>query len=310
MGHDLEDLVRDWIEGPNSEAGVRFSYQAREHYPPAVMHWLTVYCAPPRTVGGDLVHDLYAHRGPVVREPDPDLYLHPTSQALQNWAISYRKAARSRDAACGAVRSFYRWLQTVPDEHGMPLVPVGTHKTLRLRDGRFARGEPGRTLLTGDQCRHLAQAADRYRGPHAERERAFVYLLLNHYLHGAHDSAHVLRPGQITAMRTTGRVTEQARTTWRVPQKNAATDATAPQHIHPDAVLAIEEYMPHRAAPARGADEQFLFTTRNGNPLDQKAAVRTVRKVAETHPLLAEHARGLSADAIAHSPAAEAPGET
>ncbi|MET9694797.1 hypothetical protein ABZY81_41490 [Streptomyces sp. NPDC006514] len=59
--------------GPNSEANGYFSYQALEHYRPAVLHWLTVACG-------------------LDGRPNPDLYLQPTPMALQNWAIGYATA--------------------------------------------------------------------------------------------------------------------------------------------------------------------------------------------------------------------------
>ncbi|MFG2298979.1 hypothetical protein [Streptomyces sp. NPDC048603] len=53
-------------------------------------------------------------------------------------------------------------------------------------------------------------------------------------------------------MRLTGRHHEQHRTTWDVPQKNAASDATRLQPIHHDAVRAIDEYLPLRATALPG----------------------------------------------------------
>ncbi|MFD6984471.1 hypothetical protein ACFWAX_27760 [Streptomyces sp. NPDC059956] len=95
MDHDVAaELVEEWPAGPNSEASGHFSYQALAHYRPAVLHWLTVGCG----AGGGV--------------PDADLYLRPTPAALQDCAVGYAGAARSRDAACGAVPSFYRWLET------------------------------------------------------------------------------------------------------------------------------------------------------------------------------------------------------
>ncbi|MFF7081772.1 hypothetical protein ACFZBM_32635 [Streptomyces lavendulae] len=288
MDQDVARLVGEWLAGPNSEASGFFGYQAVEHYRPAVLHWLTVGCG---TAG----------------RPDPDLYLHPTPMALQNWAIGYAVAARSRDAACGAVRSFYRWAETPAASGGPELVPVGTARSLQFqRGGNFAAGLPGRELLTPDQCRWLAQAADRYTGTRREsphRARGLVYLCLNHYLWGQHHADHVLRPGQITAMRLSGRHQEQHRTTWDVPQKNAASDATRLQPIHHDAVRAIDEYLPHRAT-ARD-DTGHLFTTVNGRPLEPQSLIRILRTVAATHPDLEEVAPTLSADAVTHSPAAQ-----
>ncbi|WP_405942988.1 hypothetical protein [Streptomyces sp. NBC_00207] len=61
--------------------------------------------------------------------------------ALQDWAIGY--AARSRDAACGAGRSFYRWAQTPAAAGGPARVPAGTAKSLQFRrGGNCAAGEP------------------------------------------------------------------------------------------------------------------------------------------------------------------------
>lgn len=160
-------LVEEWLAGPNSEASGHFSYQAVEHYRPAVLHWLTVGCG--------------AESG----LPNPELHLRPTPAALQEWAVGYAGAARSRDA-CGAVRSFYRWLETPAGAGGPGLVPIGTARSLQFqRGGNFAAGLLGRELWTPDQCRWLAQAADRYQGTRREgphRARALVYLCLNHYL--------------------------------------------------------------------------------------------------------------------------------
>ncbi|MEV7616170.1 hypothetical protein [Streptomyces sp. NPDC089799] len=286
MNHDVAGLVETWLAGPNSEANGYFGYQAVEHYRPAVLHWLTTGCG---TDG----------------QPDPDLYLQPTPMALQNWAIGYAVAARSRDAACGAVRSFYRWMETAAPA-GPGLVPAGTARSLQFRrGGNFSAGLPGRDLLTADQCRWLAQAADRYPGTTRERPpraRALVYLCLNHYLWGRHHEDDILRPGQITAMRLTGRHQEQHRTTWDVPQKNAASDATRLQPVHHDAVRAIDEYLPLRAAAV--PDTGHLFTTVNGNPLEPQSVLRVLRAVAATHPDLEDIAPTLSADAITHSPPA------
>ncbi|MEU5068891.1 hypothetical protein AB0G95_33145 [Streptomyces virginiae] len=204
MDHDVAALVEEWLAGPNSEANGYFSYQALEHYRHAVLHWLTIGCG---TDG----------------KPDPDLLPAATPMALQNWAVDYAAAARSRDAACGAVRSFYRWAQTPTADGGPGLVPPGTAKSLQFqRGGNFAAGLPGCELLTPDQCRWLAQAADRYPGTRREgphRARALVYLSLNHYLWGRHHNDDILRPGQITAMRLSGRHQEQHRTTWDVPRR-------------------------------------------------------------------------------------------
>ncbi|MDX2391111.1 hypothetical protein NJL88_13850 [Streptomyces sp. DK15] len=223
---------------------------------------------------------------------------------LQNWAIDYASAARSRDAACGAVRSFYRWAETPAAAGGPDLVPPGTAKSLQFQaGGNFAAGLPGRDLLTPDQCRWLAQAADRYPGTRREgpqRARALVYLSLNHYLWNRHSTDDILRPGQITAMRLNGRHQEQHRTTWDVPQKNAASDATRLQPVHHDAVRAIDEYLPQRAT-ARD-DTGHLFTTINGRPLEPQSLIRILRAVAATHPDLEDLAPNLSADATTHSP--------
>ncbi|WP_327286576.1 hypothetical protein [Streptomyces sp. NBC_01205] len=285
MDRDVTALVEEWLAGPNSEANGYFGYQAVEHYRPAVLHWFTIGCG-------------------LDGRPDPDLYLQPTPMALQNWAIGYAAAARSRDAACGAVRSFYRWAEIPTTASGPGLVPPGTAKSLQFqRGGNFAAGLPGRELLTPDQCRWLAQAADRYTGTRREgphRARALVYLCLNHYLWGRHSDDDILRPGQITAMRLTGRHQEQHRTTWDVPQKNAASDATRLQPVHHDAVRAIDEYLRHRASAL--PDSGHLFTTVNGRPLEPQSLIRILRQVAATHPDLEETAAKLSADAVAHSP--------
>ncbi|MEU7068150.1 hypothetical protein [Streptomyces sp. NPDC046161] len=211
---------------------------------------------------------------------------------LQNWAIDYATAARSRDAACGAVRSFYRWAET-PGPAGPALVPPGTARSLQFqRGGNFTASLPGRELLAPDQCRWLAQAADRYTGTRREgphRARALVYLSLNHYLWGRTSADDVFRPGQITAVRLSGRHQEQHRTTWDVPQKNASSDATRLQPVHHDAV----------------PDTGHLFTTVNGRPLEPMSVLRILRTVAATHPDLEEIAPKLSAGAIAHSPSGE-----
>ncbi|MCX5409817.1 hypothetical protein OHA37_38975 [Streptomyces sp. NBC_00335] len=279
-------LVEEWLAGPNSEASGHFSYQAVEHYRPAVLHWLTVGCG--------------AESG----LPNPELHLRPTPAALQEWAVGYAGAARSRDA-CGAVRSFYRWLETPAGAGGPGLVPIGTARSLQFqRGGNFAAGLLGRELWTPDQCRWLAQAADRYQGTRREgphRARALVYLCLNHYLGGRSSEADVLRPGQIAAMRLRGRHQEQHRTTWDVPQKNAASDATRLQPVHHDGVRAIDEYLPQRAAAL--PDTGHLFTTVNGRPLEPQSLLRILRSVAATHPDLEEAARTLSADAVTHSAA-------
>ncbi|MFD6987102.1 hypothetical protein ACFWAX_41615, partial [Streptomyces sp. NPDC059956] len=94
----------------------------------------------------------------------------------------------------------------------------GTARSLQFqRGGNFAAGLSGRELRTPDQCRWPAQAADRYQGTRREgpqRARALVYLCLNHYLWGRGSDEDVLRPGQIAAMRLSGRHQAQHRTTW------------------------------------------------------------------------------------------------
>ncbi|KOV13347.1 hypothetical protein ADK90_38270 [Streptomyces sp. XY413] len=225
--------------------------------------------------------------------------------ALQNWAIGYAAAARSRDAACGAVRSFYRWAQTPAAEGGPALVPPGTAKSLQFqRGGNSAAGLPGRELLTPDQCRWLAQAADRYpayavkapirprpglplpqplpRGPRPRGRRPATWA----------DHRHASE-----------RPPPRAAPTWDVPQKNAASDATRLQPVHHDAVRAIDEYLPHRATTRN--DTGHLFTTINGRPLEPQSLIRILRTVAATHPDLEEAAPRLSADAVTHSPPAQ-----
>ncbi|MGW7313935.1 hypothetical protein [Streptomyces sp. NPDC054865] len=101
-------------------------------------------------------------------------------------------------------------------------------------------------------------------------------------------------------MRLSGRHQEQHRTTWDVPQKNAASDATRLQPVHHDAVRAIDEYLPHRATPRD--DTGHLFTAVNGRPLEPQSLIRILRAVAATHPDLEDLAPRLSADATTHSP--------
>ncbi|MEW1926387.1 hypothetical protein [Streptomyces sp. NPDC088360] len=291
---DPHRLVEQWLAGmSSSRASGVFSVEAERHYEPALHHWITQYCTTWRDADG---RPAQPGQRDAVYAFDPDLFTQPTALALHHWAPTYARAARSRDAAAAAVRSFYRWAED------QDLVEVGTHKALRFGPARFAAGAPCRKLWTVEQCRQLAQAADRYRGRDAERARAVTYLTLNHYLHHRHREHDILRPGQIAAMRMDGRRTEQQRTQWAVPQKNAASDATLLQELHPDAVRAVDEYLPHRRASS--PDLGYLLTTTNGNPLDTgKGVIRILRTVAATHPDLAEHAPTLSADAIAHSPA-------
>ncbi|WP_371640676.1 hypothetical protein [Streptomyces virginiae] len=105
-------------------------------------------------------------------------------------------------------------------------------------------------------------------------------------------------------MRLSGRHQEQHRTTWDVPQKNAASDASRLQPVHDDAVRAIDRYLPRRATTRD--DSGHLFTTVNGRPLEPQSLIRILRTVAATHPDLEEIAPKLSADAVTHSPAAQA----
>ncbi|MGW6863618.1 hypothetical protein ACWGHI_04860 [Streptomyces sp. NPDC054912] len=282
MDHDPTALVDEWLAGPNSEANGYFGYQALEHYRLAVLHWLTVGCG-------------------LEGRPDPDLYLQPTPTTLQNWAIDYASAARSRDAACGAVRSFYRWAETPAAAGGPDLVPPGTAKSLQFQaGGNFAAGLPGRELLTPDQCRWLAQAADRYpgtRGEGPQRARALVYLSLNHYLWGRHSTDDILRPGQITrhaserpppgtAPHHLGRPPEERRPPTPPASSRSTTTPSAPStNTFPSAP-------PPATTPA----------TVNGRPLEPQSLIRILRAIVATHPDLEDLAPNLSADATTHSP--------
>lgn len=127
-----------------------------------------------------------------------------------------------------------------------------------------------------------------------------------------------LRPGQITGLMLEDRYTEQHRTRWAVPQKNASRTAKALMTLCPDFVWAIDEYLPHRVVKEKWGTFDGrgpLFTSRTGRALggdadtrrdrrssNDNSILRVVRNVAALHPALKETAHTLSADAIAHSP--------
>ncbi|MFJ4960226.1 hypothetical protein [Streptomyces sp. NPDC088739] len=196
-------------------------------------------------------------------------------------------AETSRARAASAVRSFYAHceVQLGASSWGLPA---------RVHLVGAARPVP-RKALDPAEMDALRTAADRYRGPHAERGRLVVYLTLVG-----------LRPGQTTGL-WLGHIsrTDQRGAMWRLPAKNNSSSAVAPwTKVHPEVVWAIDEYLAVRThrAPASTETTGPLLVSYRGNSFDRPTITKVIRTVAATHPALEELAPGLLPDAVAHSP--------
>ncbi|WP_331725070.1 hypothetical protein OG783_33675 (plasmid) [Streptomyces jietaisiensis] len=232
-----------------------------------------------------------------------DRVWHVEPPDIQDWASRLTNldgtamAAASRGRAVSAVRSFYthcaedlgaaRW--NLPPRRALagPTPPAV------------------RETLTRFQTDALRTAADRYRGPHAERARLAVYMTLAG-----------LRPGQSIAVVLQHIQRDNAAgPTWRLPAKNNSASAVArSQRIPRPVVWALDEYLPIRTHKAPHSTETTgpLLLSRTGRALDRVTFPRLLRDVAATHPDLQETAPTLLPDVVAHSPspfADENPGD-
>ncbi|MEU6010123.1 hypothetical protein [Streptomyces sp. NPDC047453] len=126
----------------------------------------------------------------------------------------------------------------------------------------------------------LRTAADRYRGPHAERARLAVYMTLAG-----------LRPGQsIAALVNHVQRHNAAGPTWRLPAKNNGASGITSIHTTPRPVVwALDEYLPVRTHKAPHSTDTTgpLLVSRTGRGLDRVTFPRLLRGMAATHPDLA-----------------------
>ncbi|MFE2684458.1 hypothetical protein [Streptomyces mirabilis] len=222
-----------------------------------------------------------------------DLVWHFEPLHIQDWAARLTAfdgtplAAASRARAVSAVRSYYAHCE---DDLGAPRWNLPPRRALA---GPTPPAE--RETLTRFQTDALRTAADRYRGPHAERARLAAYMTLAG-----------LRPGQsIAAVMQYVQRDNQAGAAWRLPVKNNSSSAVGPlTRIPRPLVWALDEYLPVRThkAPHSTETEGRLLVSRTGRGLDHVTFTRLLREVAATHPDLEEVAPSLHPDLIAHSP--------
>ncbi|MEW1870070.1 hypothetical protein AB0420_18390 [Streptomyces caelestis] len=221
------------------------------------------------------------------------LVWHFTPSHIQHWATRLTNldgspmAAASRGRAVSAVRSFYAHCT---EDLG------AAHWYLPPRRALAGPTPPAeRESLTRFQTDALRTAADRYRGPHAERARLAVYMTLAG-----------LRPGQSIAVILQHIHRDNAAgPTWRLPAKNnSASAVTRPQPVPRPVVWALDDYLPvrtHKAPHSTGTTGPLLLS-RTGRALDRVTFPRLLRGVAATHPDLEDIAPTLLPDVVAHSP--------
>lgn len=271
---DPRQILADWLAGNYARAdgqvvmGRTWDDDTKYRYTLALDSWLEYI--------GDLVW-----------QADP-LHISDWASRLTNLDGSpMSKSGRGR--AASAVRSFY---QHCEDDLGA----AGWHFPRRARlVGPVTAKEPT-ARYTAEQMDALRTAADRFRGPGAERARLATYLSLAG-----------LRPGQATglALPYIHRHNQNA-PSWRLPVKNNSSSAVGPMTDIPRPVVwALDEYLPVRVhkAPASSETRGPLLTSRRGKALDVVVTYpRILRTVAASHPDLVEIAATLSPDAVAHSP--------
>lgn len=204
-----------------------------------------------------------------------------TPRDIDTWA---GPAGRTRAHRISAVRSFYEHTRRA---YGQPH-PNPAVSTLRGSVTHL----PGRRALNRGQSAALMQAADAWRGTHAARDRALVYLLLGMDL----------RPGPVSDMLVEHlHPDDQNGPSCEVPQKGGGTVLTPmPQLVW----LAVRDYLPHRVtrAPYSHPDRGPLLTSRTGRGLDPyESPLKIVRAIAASHELLAHLAPQITADGLAHS---------
>ncbi|MFE7236069.1 hypothetical protein ACFVAF_36755 [Streptomyces sp. NPDC057596] len=212
---------------------------------------------------------------------------------IQDWASRLTNldgtplAAASRGRAVSAVRSFYRHCEEDLGAARWNLPPR------RALAGPTPPAE--RERYTRFQMDALRTAADRYRGPHAERARLAAYMTLAG-----------LRPGQsIAALADHVQRHNAAGPTWRLPAKNNGASGITSIHTIPRPVVwALDEYLPVRTHKAPHSTETTgpLLVSRTGRGLDRVTFPRLLRDVAASHPDLKELAPTLHPDVVAHSP--------
>ncbi|WP_309049162.1 hypothetical protein [Streptomyces sp.] len=228
-----------------------------------------------------------------------DLVWHFEPLHIQDWAArltnfdSSPMAAASRGRAVSAVRSFYTHCE---EDLGAARWHLPPRRVLAGPTPPSPRQQ-----LTRFQMDALRTAADRYRGPHAERARLAVYMTLAG-----------LRPGQSIAVVVQHiQRHNQAGPTWRLPAKNNSTSAVT--HLQPiprQVVWALDEYLPVRTHKTPHSTETTgpLLLSRTGRGLDRVTFPKMLRDVAATHPDLADISSSLLPDAVAHSPSPFADG--
>ncbi|MGW3200058.1 hypothetical protein ACWDBD_36935 [Streptomyces sp. NPDC001118] len=222
-----------------------------------------------------------------------DLVWHFEPLHIQDWASKLTNldgtpmAAASRGRAVSAVRGFYTHCEEDLGAARWNLPPR------RALAGPTPPAE--RERYTRFQTDALRTAADRYRGPHAERARLAVYMTLAG-----------LRPGQsIAALLDHVERHNAAGPTWRLPARNnGASGITSIHSIPRPVVWALDEYLPVRTHKAPHSTETTgpLLVSRTGRGLDRVTFPRLLREVAATHPDLEEVAPTLHPDVVAHSP--------
>lgn len=211
---------------------------------------------------------------------------HAGTVDVATWAARTSIALRSTAHRVSAVWSWYAYLK---DKHGFP------HANPAEKVSRGpVHGLPGLRKLTRAESAALTQAADRYTGPYAPRDRALVYLLLGMNM----------RPGQISELLMQHlHPHDQAGPSVDVPQKGSG-DPTRTVRFPPLVWLAVRDYLRHRkhCPPYSYEDSGPLLTTRAGRPLDPyETPLKIVRRIAKTHELLADFAHEITSDGLARS---------
>ncbi|MFJ7201575.1 MULTISPECIES: hypothetical protein [unclassified Streptomyces] len=250
----------EWLAGPNNGRGGPFSNDALDGCERDVRSRLT-FCA-----AEDI--DCWA-TGPLT---------------VGRWADTHRgSTARTGAKAVSVLRSFYGHAIT----QGIAADNPATEP---------ARGRVGNTPATRVTTRECAaairSAADLYRGPEPEPERARLYAYL--LIVG-------LRPGQICDLLVQARHTGRHRNTWDVPAspRKAAAPASSSSPAKSPAPSVNTCPTAHLPAPPNTPDR----SSRNGRALDRESTARrllhAVLAAGDPETLPAR----LTGDEIAHTPA-------